>query len=118
MKKPRRKLSCLGCLGTLALLVVVFVLMRAMPATPVVATVPTVAPTPTLSAIVEWSHWHQASSTLRFDYAAVWVRKAYPDTGNADLVRLAHEVVACMDAAGTQAPFADTGAACLVQLRP
>lgn len=110
----KRLRSCLGCLGTLVVLFVLVMAARSQPTLTV--TLPT--PTPAFTTIDEWAHWQQASATLRFDTAAVWVRRAYPDTSNADLVRLAREMVACMDAAGTAAPLADTGAACLLLLKP
>lgn len=115
MRKKAR--SCLGCLGTLTLFAILFLFVRAMPASPT-APVPTVAPTPILSAITEWAHWRQASSSLRFDYAAVWVSRAYPTLSNADMVRLAHEVVTCINEAGEAAPLIDTGATCLLLLKP
>lgn len=133
-KKPRRKLSCLGCLGTVGLLLVAFVFLRALPSTPAIAPIPTVAPAqsvvvieptptvalpaPTPAVLLEWAHWHAASPSLRFDNAAVWTSKAYPDLSNADLVRLAHEVVACVDAAGEAQPLIDMAAVCLLTLKP
>lgn len=115
MRKKVR--SCLGCLGTLVVLFVLIMAARSQP-TPLVSLATPPPPTPTLSAIHEWAHWHAAPATLKLDTAAAWVRRAYPTLSNADLVRLAREVVACVDAAGERVPLADTGASCLLLLRP